>query len=71
MELALKIVALVLVIVWFVYKKLTAKFDVLAERGVKYEKSAEVFLNIFKMLSGKKSIFDFQNELYKKFPNEK
>lgn len=71
MDLTLTLITLVLLLVWYAYKKLTAKFNIFEERGIGYKKPVPLFGNMFGVIMGRKSLFDAFDELYQKFYNDK
>lgn len=71
MSLTLTLIALVFFLLWFAYKKLTAKFGIFEERGVGFNKPVPLFGNMFSAVMGRRSMFEIFEEQYQKFYNDK
>lgn len=62
---------LVLLLVYFLYKWSTSKFDYFAKVGVPFEKPLPLFGNALSVVLQRESLIDLINRSYYKFKNSK
>lgn len=67
----LALLTIAVLILWLLYKKLTGKFKLFEDRGVKFEEPVIIFGNILDVIRGKRDIFSVVQTLYEKFHSEK
>lgn len=60
-----------ILLLWLLYKKLTEKFKIFEERGLKFEKPVVLVGNVLTVVKGKEDFFTVLQNLYNKFYSEK
>ena len=56
---------------WFVYKKLTSKFNFFADQGISYEKPLPIFGNLLPLVFQRENALALFGRFYKKYKHEK
>lgn len=64
-------ILIAVLLLWLLYKKLTGKFKMFADRGVKFDDPVVVFGNAFSVAKGKEHALCIIERLYNKFYSEK
>lgn len=63
--------SIAILLFWLLYKKLTGKFKIFEERGLKFEEPVVVFGNVLSIIRKKEDILTVLNRLYERFNHEK
>ena len=71
MEITLIFITLVIVILFWSYKRLTSNDDTLEAQGIAFEKPLPIFGNFLPIILQKEGGIHFFERLYRKFPNDK